>query len=149
VLGIDTSEPAIALARENASLNRLINVSFHCEDVFESLGKLQKSGEKFAAIILDPPKFARSRRAIDDALRGYRRLESLALELLDPNGLLVMCCCSGVIGEEMLEDLLAEVAVEAGRPLQILARRGQAPDHPISVTCPETAYLKCLVCRVL
>jgi 23S rRNA (cytosine1962-C5)-methyltransferase len=149
VLGIDSSEPAIVLARENASLNGLTNVSFHCEDVFESLSKLHRSGQKFSAIILDPPKFARSRRAIDDALRGYGRLESLALGLLNPNGLLVMCCCSGVIDEEMLEDLLAEVAVEAGRPLQILARRGQAPDHPISVTCPETAYLKCLVCRVV
>jgi 23S rRNA (cytosine1962-C5)-methyltransferase len=149
VLGIDTSESAIGLARENASLNELTNVTFRCADVFEALSELKSSGEKFSAIILDPPKFARSRRAIDDALRGYRRLESLALGLLEPNGLLLMCCCSGVIGEEMLEDLLAEVAVDAGRPLQILVRRGQAPDHPISVTCPETAYLKCLVCRVV
>ncbi len=149
VLGIDSSEPAMALARENASLNELANVSFRCADVFEALNELASAGEKFGAIILDPPKFARSRRAIDDALRGYRRLESLALRLLEPSGLLVMCCCSGVIGEEMLEDLLAEVAVDAGRPLQILARRGQAPDHPISVTCPETAYLKCLICRVV
>jgi 23S rRNA (cytosine1962-C5)-methyltransferase len=148
VRGIDTSESAIMLARENALLNGLTNVSFRCADVFESLNELKSARERFGAIILDPPKFARSRRAIDDALRGYRRLESLALGLLEPNGLLVMCCCSGVIGEEMLEDLLAEVAVDAGRPLQILARRGQAPDHPISVTCPETAYLKCLVCRV-
>jgi 23S rRNA (cytosine1962-C5)-methyltransferase len=148
VLGIDSSESAIALARANASLNGFSNVSFHCEDVFESLSKLYRSGERFAAIILDPPKFARSRQAIDDALRGYRRLERLALGLLEANGLLAMCCCSGVIGAEMLEDQLAEVAVEARRPLQILERRGQAPDHPISVTCPETAYLKCLVCRV-
>jgi 23S rRNA (cytosine1962-C5)-methyltransferase len=149
VLAIDTSESAIALARENASLNGLTNVTFHCADVFETLAELKSAREKFGAIILDPPKFARSRRAIDDALRGYRRLESLALGLLEPYGLLVMCCCSGVIGEEMLENLLAEVAVDAGRPLQILARRGQAPDHPISATCPETAYLKCLVCRVV
>jgi 23S rRNA (cytosine1962-C5)-methyltransferase len=149
VLGVDSSELAIMLARDNALLNQLTNVTFRCADVFEALSELKAAGDKFGAVILDPPKFARSRRAIDDALRGYRRLQSLALSLLEPNGLLVMCCCSGVIGEEMLEDLLADVAVDAGRPLQILARRGQSPDHPISATCPETAYLKCLVCRVV
>jgi 23S rRNA (cytosine1962-C5)-methyltransferase len=149
VLGIDASEPALVLARENARLNELPNVSFVHEDVFTHMDHLVRAGERFGLVVLDPPKFARSRQAVEEALRGYRRLQTLALRLLEPDGILTTCCCSGLITLEMLEDLLAQLAAEERRDIQVLERRGQAADHPVSVACPESSYLKCLICRVM
>jgi 23S rRNA (cytosine1962-C5)-methyltransferase len=149
VLGVDSSEPALVLARANAQLNGLDQVSFVREDVFTFLDGLDQAGGRFGMVILDPPKFARKRGAVDEALRGYRRLQTLGLRLLEPDGILVTCCCSGLITLAMLEDLLSQIAAEAGRDVQILDRRGQAPDHPVSVACLETSYLKCVISRVL
>jgi 23S rRNA (cytosine1962-C5)-methyltransferase len=149
VLGVDASRSAVAFARKNAELNGLSNLTFACEDAFAHLQRLAEAGERFGMVILDPPKFARSRTAVEDALRGYRRLQTLALRLLAENGILVTCCCSGLITMDMLEDLLAQLACEQGRDVQLLERRGQAPDHPILVTCLESNYLKCLISRVL
>jgi 23S rRNA (cytosine1962-C5)-methyltransferase len=149
VEGIDNSEPALALARANARLNALENVRFTCSDVFDRLAALVDQGERFGLIILDPPKFARVRGAVDEALRGYRRLHALSLRLLETDGILVTCCCSGLITRDMLLTSLAESAAEGRRPIQLLAMRGQAADHPVAVTCPESDYLKCLICRVL
>lgn len=148
VLGVDVSEPALDLARANARLNGLTNIRFERGDVFEYLDRLSVAGRQFDLVILDPPKFARTRSAVEEALRGYRRLQTLALRLLAPDGLLVTCCCSGLISAGMLEDLLAQSAVEQGRNIQVLWRGGQAADHPVSVTCPESSYLKCLLCRI-
>jgi 23S rRNA (cytosine1962-C5)-methyltransferase len=148
VVGVDVSEPALALARDNARTNGLEQVSFVRADVFAQLDQLVAAGERFGLVVLDPPKFARARGAVEEALRGYRRLQTLALRLLQPDGFLVTCCCSGLITTEMLEDLLAQLAVEENRDVQILERRGQAPDHPVSVGCPESSYLKCLISRV-
>lgn len=148
VLGIDVSASALALAADNARLNGLEDVTFNRADVFARLDALAAAGERFDLLVLDPPKFARTRDAVEDALRGYRRLQALALRLLQPDGILVTCCCSGLISMEMLEDVLAQLAVEGKREVQILERRGQAPDHPVAATCPESNYLKCLISRV-
>jgi 23S rRNA (cytosine1962-C5)-methyltransferase len=148
VLGIDVSEPALKLARENARVNGLENVTFVRGDVFDHLTALDATGERFGLLVLDPPKFARTQHAIEEALRGYRRLQTLALRLLEPDAILVTCCCSGLITTAMLEDLLAQLAVEQRRNVQILQRRGQAEDHPVLATCPESNYLKCLVSRI-
>ncbi|HMC64076.1 MAG TPA: class I SAM-dependent rRNA methyltransferase [Gemmataceae bacterium] len=148
VLGIDASEPALALARENARLNGLDQVTFIADDVFDQLAALAAAGRRFDLLILDPPKFARARHAVEEALRGYRRLQTLALQLLDPDGILVTCCCSGLISAGMLDDLLAQVAVKERRDVQILEHRGQAADHPVSVACLESSYLKCIISRV-
>ena len=148
VLGIDASEAALSLARANAQLNGLSQVSFERADVFEKLAALGAAGERFGMVVLDPPKFARSGSAVDEALRGYRRLQGLALRILEADGILVVCCCSGLISGKMLDDLLAQMAAETRRGIQILERRGAAPDHPVAVSCPETDYLKCLICRV-
>jgi 23S rRNA (cytosine1962-C5)-methyltransferase len=148
VLGVDVSEPALTLARTNAAANGLTNLSFERGDVFDRLDALVAAGERFGLVVLDPPKFARARHAVEEALRGYRRLQTQALRLLEPDGILVTCCCSGLIDMTMLEDLLAQLASETNREIQILQRRGQAPDHPVAVTCPESSYLKCLICRV-
>ena len=148
VLGVDQSEPALALAHDNAALNGLDNVEFIRGDVFAELDALARGGARFGLVVLDPPKFARDRRAVDEALRGYRRLQALALRLLEPDGFLTTCCCSGLITADMLEELLAQLAAEEKRDIQILERRGPSPDHPVSASCLESHYLKCLVTRV-
>jgi 23S rRNA (cytosine1962-C5)-methyltransferase len=149
VVGVDMSAPALALAEENARLNGFGGMSFVRQDVFSYLQTLAAAGERFGLIVLDPPKFARARNAVEEALRGYRSLQSLAMRLSESDAILVTCCCSGLISLPMLEDLLAQLAVQEGREIQILERLGQAPDHPVSVACPESNYLKCLISRVL
>src|SRR5262249_12550362 len=112
VLGVDQSEPALDLARTNAKLNGLDATTFVHAGVSDHLDELTPRGERFGMVILDPPKFARDRRAVEEAMRGYRRLQTLALKLLDPEGILVTCCCSGLITMDMLEELLAQIAAE-------------------------------------
>jgi 23S rRNA (cytosine1962-C5)-methyltransferase len=147
VLGLDQSEPALTLARANADLNGLPSVRFERAEVFAALEALAVGGERFGVVVLDPPRFARTRGAIEEALRGYRRLQLLGLRLLEADGFLVTCCCSGLITMDMLDEQLAQVAAESGRAVQLIARRGAAPDHPVSVSCLESGYLKCLVAR--
>jgi 23S rRNA (cytosine1962-C5)-methyltransferase len=148
VLCVDGSEAALGLARKNADVNGLANITFAKSDVFEKLDELVAAGETFGVVVLDPPKFARSGGAIDEALRGYRRLQTQGVKLLSPGGILVICCCSGLISRENLFDLLGQVSADQKRAIQILETRGPSPDHPVSATCPETSYLKCLICRV-
>jgi len=148
VIGLDGSEAALELARSNAQRNGLQNLTFQRVDVFDELDRRVKQQERFGLIVLDPPKFARSKSGIDEALRGYRRLLSLAMKLLEPESYLVMCCCSGRITGEMIESLLAQVGVEQRREVQLLQRRGPAADHPVALSCPESHYLKCLISRV-
>ncbi len=148
VEGVDVSEPALELARGNAHCNRLDNLEFIRRDVFTHLAERAEAGERFGLVVLDPPRFARTREAIGEALRGYRRLHALALRLLEPEGILVSCCCSGLITGEMLTLMLAELAAEMGRDIQLMEQRGAAADHPVSVSCLESNYLKCLISRV-
>lgn len=148
VVALDQSEGALDLARKNASHNGFA-IEFHKAEVFAELARRKEVGEKYGMVILDPPKFARHRGAVDDALSGYRRLQTLGMELLEPEGYLVVCCCSGLIAMEQLEEIVQQVATTHKREAQILSRTGAAPDHPISITCRESGYLKCLVMRVL
>ncbi len=148
VLGLDQSEPALELARKNAQINNL-PAEFRKGEIFAELAKLKESGEKFGLIILDPPKFARTRGAIEEALSGYRRLQTLGMELLEKDGYLVICCCSGLITLEQLEELVQQVSTSLKKEVQIVLKSGAAPDHPVEITCRESAYLKCLVMRVL
>jgi 23S rRNA (cytosine1962-C5)-methyltransferase len=148
VLGIDGSERAIATARANAELNGTTNVRFEQRDGFEALDELRSQGEKFGAVILDPPKFARHRGRVDEALRAYHRINRLAVEILEPNGILVTCSCSGGVSREDFFLMLSAVAQKTGRNIQVLEQRGASADHPTSVSCPETDYLKCFICRV-
>jgi len=149
VEGVDASAAAIALAGKNARLNGLDSPKFVESDVFAYLERSALAGKRYGLIVLDPPKFARARSAVVEALRGYRRLQTLSLRLLEPDGILVTCCCSGLITMAMLKDLLGRLAAEERRSIQILEQRGQAPDHPVSVACLESNYLKCLICRVI
>jgi 23S rRNA (cytosine1962-C5)-methyltransferase len=149
VEGVDSSAAAIELARNNAELNGLTAAVFTHADVFRHLSQLVADKRQFGMIVVDPPKFARARHSIPEAIQGYRRLQSLALSLLGTDGILVFCCCSGLITMEMLEDLLAQVSQSARRELQILERRGQSADHPVAVSCRESNYLKCLIVRAI
>lgn len=148
VLAVDSSKKALQLARENATANNSNNLEFALGDGFEMLDQLQAESRQFDAIILDPPKFARSRASVLGALMAYHRLNRSAVALLPPGGLLVTCSCSGVVSREDFLLMLSGVAQKTGRDIQVLETRGAASDHPISATCLETEYLKCFVCRV-
>lgn len=150
VLGLDISESAVALARENARLNRLEDrVRFEVADVFEALRELLRKGERFDLVILDPPAFVKGKEALEGALRGYKDINLLAMKLLVPSGILVTCSCSYHLSEELFLEVLQKASQDAGRRLQILERRGQAQDHPVLVGYPESRYLKCFILRVL
>jgi len=148
VLAVDVSEPALAAARANVELNGMSQaIRFEKSDAFKALEGLRDAGERFGAVVLDPPKLARHSRGLPEALRGYHSLNRLAIELLADDGILVTCSCTGYVAREMFEDMLAEAARSARRRLQILEKRGAAPDHPTSVACTETDYLKCYIAR--
>jgi 23S rRNA (cytosine1962-C5)-methyltransferase len=148
VLGIDGSKTAIARARTNSEINGLQSVRFECGDGFQTLDKLIQEGEKFDAVILDPPKFARGRGGANAALMAYHRLNRAAVELLERGGILLSCSCTGGVSREDFLLMLSGVAQKSRRDIRILEQRGAAPDHPVSATCLETEYLKCMICKV-
>lgn len=148
VTGVDSSEHALTMARANAQLNGLANIHFEQADVFEWLEQRVSAGQKFGAVVLDPPKFVRGKAGIEQALRAYHRINALAVELLEPEGILVTCSCSGNVSRDDFFDMLFGVAQKTRRDIQIVEQHGAAPDHPASVLCPETQYLKCFICRV-
>ena len=147
-LGVDSSAAAIELARQHAALNLIDTAEFQTGDVLEVMDRLRRAGQRFDVVISDPPKYAKQAKDVEHALKGYLRLNMAALDVLGPDGTLVTCSCSGLIGRELFADLIGTVAEQSARPIQILDQRGQAPDHPISASCLETEYLKCLICRV-
>lgn len=147
-VGIDRSVPAIELAREHAAINGVECVTFEAGDGLEALERLRTAGERFGAVICDPPKYARQAKDVEHALKGYLRLNRAALEVLEPGGILVTCSCSGLVGRDLFADVLGQVAEQSRRTIRILEQRGQAPDHPVSASCLETEYLKCMICRV-
>ena len=150
VVGVDGSAPAVELAGANVRANGLDDgrASFVVGDAFKWLQGQAEAGERYDLIVLDPPRFARSTRGVPGALRGYRGLNELAVRCLVPGGILVTCSCTGRVSREQFEGVLAEVEAISGRRIRVLESRGQAADHPVSPTCPETAYLKCLICAV-
>lgn len=148
VLAVDSSSRATALATANAQLNGLATITVETADAFEKLGALAGSAARFGMVILDPPKFARSRATVADALRAYHRINRLAIELLEPGGTLVTCSCSGAVGREEFLTMLAGVAQQARRTIQLLEVRGAAADHPVSASCLDGEYLTCVIARV-
>jgi 23S rRNA (cytosine1962-C5)-methyltransferase len=147
-LGFDSSAPAIDAARANAVANAIGSARFEVSDVFDALEKIRARGERFGLVVCDPPKFARGNRDIEEAVKGYLRLNRLAVDAVEPGGVLATCSCSGKIDRTTFANVLAQASELSGRPIQILESRGPAADHPVSVSCPETDYFKCLICRV-
>lgn len=146
VTAVDGSAPALELARTNARMNGVLDqMEFVKSDAWKYLEQMRDLGRKFDVVILDPPKLAKSRGQIDAALRGYHGLNTLALEILEPGGVLATCSCSGLVSRDDFEGVLAEAALSSDRDLRIIESRGAAADHPISAFCPESAYLKCVI----
>jgi 23S rRNA (cytosine1962-C5)-methyltransferase len=149
IVGVDVSEAAVTLAAENARLNGLdTKTSYIAKPAFEALEEFATAGERFDMVILDPPKMTRSRHTVEKALKGYYSLNKLAVDLLPPGGMLVTCSCSGLVSREDFEQVLTTVVMRTGRAIQVIEARRQSPDHPVSISCPESDYLKCYICRV-
>jgi 23S rRNA (cytosine1962-C5)-methyltransferase len=148
VVAVDASAKATALAKANADLNGAANIDVETADAFEKLDALATAGERFGMVILDPPKFARSRATVEDALRAYHRINRKACDLLEPGGILVTCTCSGSVTRDEFLEMLSGVAQRSGRPIQLLEVRGAAADHPVSASCLEGEYLTCVIARV-
>ncbi len=151
VTGIDASRASLEVAERNVEANRArlsAQVDWVEADAFQILRDWSEAGERFDTIILDPPAFAKTKRAVEGALRGYKELNLRALRMMRPGGLLMTFSCSHHVGWEELQGAVASAAADAHRRVRLLERRGAAPDHPVVLNLPETEYLKCLVLEV-
>jgi 23S rRNA (cytosine1962-C5)-methyltransferase len=149
VLAVDISEEAVARIGANAACNELKNVEARAMNVFDELRELERGGERFDTIVLDPPAFAKNKAAVPKALSGYKEINLRALKLLEPGGFLITCTCSYNVREADFADLLASAAVDAHADVTVVEKRTQSRDHPILMTVPETYYLKCFILRKL
>ncbi|MGC2059700.1 MAG: class I SAM-dependent rRNA methyltransferase [Candidatus Sulfotelmatobacter sp.] len=147
VTGVDSSRAALEVADQNAALNHR-EIEWIEANAFDLLKDYSASGQRYDSIVLDPPAFAKSKRDLDAAMRGYKELNLRALKMLRPGGFLITCSCSYHVSSSDFVEMLASAALDAQRTARIVEVRGQAKDHPILLNIPETAYLKCLILRV-
>lgn len=147
VTGLDSSRPALEIADRNAALNSR-EIEWIEGNAFDVLGDYAKSGQRYDTVVLDPPAFAKSKRDLETALRGYKELNLRALKMLRAGGILVTCSCSYHVSAPEFLGVVAEAARDAHRELRILESRTQSKDHPILASVPETAYLKCFIMYV-
>jgi 23S rRNA (cytosine1962-C5)-methyltransferase len=152
VIGVDSSRPALEAAEQNFTLNRDSLQSREIEwieaNAFDLLRDWSDAHRKFSTIVLDPPAFAKTRRSLPTAIRGYKELNLRALKMLKSEGILVTCSCSHHLTQADFLEMLAEAARDAKRRIRLLEVRGQSQDHPIVAGIPETAYLKCVIAYV-
>ena len=149
VLGVDASELGVEQARKNAALNGMEDrVQFLCADVFELLPELEKKGEKYDVIILDPPAFTKSRNSVKNAIKGYREINLRAMKLLKDGGFLATCSCSHFMSYELFTQTIHQAARNVHRRLRQVEYRTQAPDHPILWSAEESYYLKFYIFQV-
>ena len=150
--GVDSSRPALVLAEANAELNADRKLGYDIEwieaNAFDLLKDYSAAGRHYDTIVLDPPAFAKSKRTLDTAMRGYKELNLRALKMLRPGGILISCSCSYHVSEAEFLQVVGSAAIDARRSLRVIEKRGQARDHPAVLNVPETAYLKCLICQV-
>ncbi len=150
VLAVDSSEPALALARANVERNGMsAQVQIMRMDAFDALRRLEREGKRFGMVVLDPPALIKSRRAVAAGARAYREHNRLAMNLLEEDGILVSCSCSHHLDDDMFRQVLLESARAAKRPMRVLDWAGEAADHPRLLAVPETHYLKCAVLQAL
>ncbi|MFT6691018.1 MAG: 23S rRNA (cytosine1962-C5)-methyltransferase [Colwellia sp.] len=150
VINVDVSQDALDMGERNLALNGLsdANVSFVKEDVFKLLRRYREEKRTFDMIILDPPKFVESKAQLTGACRGYKDINMIAMQLLNPGGLLLTFSCSGLMEASLFQKVVADAALDAKRKAYFVERLQQAADHPISSNYPEGYYLKGLVCQV-
>jgi 23S rRNA (cytosine1962-C5)-methyltransferase len=144
---LDSSAPALSYAQRNAAANGLKLETLQA-DAFDALKTLQEQGERFDVVILDPPAFIKRKKDIPQGQAAYRKLNQLALNLIERDGLLVSCSCSYHLSADDLSAAIQGAARHTGRFVQILEAAGQSPDHPVHPAIPETRYLKAFFCRV-
>ena len=150
VIGVDASQLAVDQATENARLNGLEDrVKFICRDVFELLPELEKQGEKFDVVILDPPAFTKSRNSIKNAVKGYREINLRAMKLVKDGGFLATCSCSHFMSYELFTQTIGQAARNVHKRLRQVEYRTQAPDHPILWAADESYYLKFYIFQVV
>ena len=149
VIAVDISEAAVERIRDNAARNGLTQVQARAMNVFDELRELERRGERFDTIVLDPPAFAKNKAAVPKALAGYKEINLRALKLLPPGGVLVTCSCSYNVSEAAFAEVIAEAAIDAHADVAVVEKRMQARDHPVLMTVPETYYLKCFILRKL
>ena len=153
VSAVDASRPALEVAEQNEQLNvgqnRCGDIEWIEANAFDLLKDYASAGKQYDTIVLDPPAFAKSKRAVPTALRGYKELNLRALKMLRCEGILVACSCSFHVAEAEFLEMLGTAASDAGRRVRILENRGAAKDHPGLLNVPETNYLKCVICQVL
>jgi len=148
VTGVDSSRPALEVADQNAALNNQPGIEWIEANAFDLLKDYSSSNRRYDTIVLDPPAFAKSKRDLDAALRGYKELNLRALKMLRPGGILVTCSCSYHVSQSNFLEMLGSAALDAHRTLRLIEVRGQAKDHPVLLNIPETAYLKCIIAGV-
>jgi 23S rRNA (cytosine1962-C5)-methyltransferase len=149
VIAVDISEEAVARIRMNAERNGLGNVQARAMNVFDELRELERRGERFDTIVMDPPAFAKNRAAVAKALSGYKEINLRALKLLSPGGFLITCSCSYNVSEAAFADAIASAVADAHADVAVVEKRMQGRDHPVLMTVPETYYLKCFILRKL
>jgi 23S rRNA (cytosine1962-C5)-methyltransferase len=147
VTGVDSSRPALEIADQNAALNRR-EIEWIEANAFDLLRDYARSGRHYDTVVLDPPAFAKSKRDLDTAMRGYKELNLRALKMLRPGGVLVTCSCSYHVSQADFLQMVTEASRDAHRSLRILEMRGQSRDHPMLLNVPETSYLKCVIAHV-
>jgi 23S rRNA (cytosine1962-C5)-methyltransferase len=147
VTGVDSSRSALEWADENARLNHR-EIEWIEGNAFDLLKDYATAGRQYDTIVLDPPPFAKSKRNLETALRGYKELNLRALKMLPPGGMLVTCSCSYHVSPADFLAIVAEASRDARKTLRILESRSQAKDHPVLLTVPETSYLKCIIANV-
>jgi 23S rRNA (cytosine1962-C5)-methyltransferase len=147
VTGVDLDEHAIAQARRNANLNQ-VRIEWVHVDAFAYARQMQANRRRWQAVVLDPPKFIPTRAELAAGRRKYEDLNSLALGLVEPGGLFVSCCCSGLLPGDEFEQIVIRAAHRLNRRLQVVDRTGAGPDHPVMSNCPESRYLTVLWARV-
>lgn len=151
VLCVDSSKQAIALAEKNRTINAVSEEKMQCQaqDVAKALKKLQQENRRFGLVICDPPKYARTRENLNDALKAYQKLNENAIAVTQNGGFLASFTCSGIVEPAMFDQALARAAETQGCTLQVVEQLGQPPDHPVSLACPEGRYLYGIIARVL
>ena len=150
VEGLDVSEEALALARRHAELNKVQDrCHYRSTDAFDEMRQIERTGRRYDLVFLDPPAFARSKQAVPRALAGYKDVNLLGIRLTKPEGILITSSCSHHVSEQDLWRVIARAAQDAKRQVRLLEQRGQASDHPILASMPETRYLKCFILQVL
>ena len=147
VTGVDSSRPALEIAEKNAALNGT-DLEWIEANAFDYLRDYSDQGKKYDCVVLDPPAFAKTKRDLQTALRGYKELNLRALKMLRPGGILVSCSCSYHVSPADLLDTIAAAALDSHRIIRLLENRGASLDHPTIVGVPETAYLKCMIVLV-